>query len=198
MRAIDIFSVFRAVSRLRILPLIPLTLMVAMVISLFFLILGLRLFFGLVVSVSSVVGSLGFVVLSCWPDLIVNVVVSSFGLVPSGGCGNLFFPSFIAGAGCPSAGVCPLGRFLSSFLVAVVGCSLSGVVGCLLAGLVGCLLLAGLVGCLFVAGVVGCLFVAGVVGCLFVAGVVGCLFVAEVVGCLFLAGVVGCLFWQKW
>ena len=180
MRAIDIFSVFRAVSKLRILPLIPLTLMVAMVISLFFLILGLRLFFGLVVSVSSVVDSLGFVVLTCWPDLIENVVVSSFGLVSSEGCGNLIFPSFIAGAGCPSVGRCPLEGLLSCFLVEVVGCSLAGVVGCLLAG------------------VVGCLFVAGLVDCLFVAGVVGCFFSAGVVGCLFSAGVVGCLFWQGW
>ena len=171
MRAIDIFSVFRVVSRLRILPLIPLKLMVAMVISLFFLILGLRLFFRLVVSVSSVVVSLGFMVLTCWPDLIENVVVSSFGLVSSDGCGNLIFPYFIAGAGCPSAGRCPLERLLGCFVVEVAGCSLAGVVGCLLAG---------------------------VVGCLVFAGVVGCLFVAVLVDCLFLAGVVDCLFWQEW
>ena len=46
--AMDIFSVLRAASRLLFLPLIPLTLMVAMVISLFFLIRGLRFFLGVV------------------------------------------------------------------------------------------------------------------------------------------------------
>ena len=176
MRAIDIFSVFRAVSRLRILPLIPLTLMVAMVISLFFVVLGLCLFFGLVVSVPSVIVSLGFLVPTCWFDLIENVVVSSFGLVSSEGCGNLIFPSLIAGAGCPSVGRCPLVGLKSCFLLEVVGCSMAGVVGCILAGVVGCLVFAGVVGCFFVARLVDCLFVAEVVGCLYSAGVVGCFF----------------------
>ena len=88
--AMDIFSVLRAASRLLILPLIPLTLMVAMVISLFFLILGRR--FLLCVMVLLFCSSLWLVGLlslaSVWITLRVMVAsfsslcgVSSWGLV---------------------------------------------------------------------------------------------------------------------
>ena len=195
--AMDIFSVLRAASRLLILPLIPLTLMVAMVISLFFLIRGRRFLLCVVVllfwSSLWLVGLLSLA--SVWITL--RVMVASF----LSFCGvstwelvmvwSVVVPGLL---GCPlsvddGAG-CPLG------VAELIGCLVAGLVGCLVAGSVGCLVLAGMVGCLM-AGLVGCLMaglvdclMAGLVGCL-MAGLVGCL-VAGLVGCL-MAGLVGCL-----
>ena len=196
--AMDIFSVLRAASTLLILPLIPLTLMAAMVISLFFLIRGRRFFLGVVtllfwsflwlvglLSLASVWFTLRIMVasflslcgVSSW-ELVVFVLVVVSGLL---GCPL----SLDDGAGCP-LGVAEL---VGCLVAGLVGCLVAGLVGCLVEGLVGCLILAGLVGCL-VAGLVGCLDMAGLIGYL-TAGLVGCL-MAGLVGCL-VAGLVGCL-----
>ena len=162
MSAIDIFSVFRVVSRLFILPLIPLTFMVAMVISLFFLILGLRFFLCLLwISSLYSLSWVGVSLASCWFAIRVRWVIGSssqgwgsfvlfwlFGFwVAFLGFHSLFSPS--SGAGCHF--LC-WGSCLS--LVRQVGCLL-------LAGVICCLILAGDVGCLSLAGGVGCHVLAG-------------------------------------
>ena len=207
MRAMAIFSVLSTDSRLLILPCIPLTLMVAMVISLFFLILFLLFFPGCMVVSFWVVGAfLGLLSVSFAVGF--RVMFASGAICGADSWGGSFrtgswfgsgglccFSVLCAGAGClilvrplcPSAAdACGLG-LVGCLLEGWVCCLLAGGIGCLLAGWVGCLL-AGWVGC-FLAGRIGCLL-AGWFGCL-LAGGVGCLW-AGWLGCL-LAGWVGCL-----
>ena len=207
MRAMAIFSVLSTDSRLLILPFIPLTLMVAMVISLFFLILFLLFFPGCVVVSFGVVGPfLGLLSVSFMVGF--RVMFASGTICGADSWGGSFragswfgsggfccFSVSCAGAGClilirplcsSASNACGVG-WVGCLLAGGVGCLLAGGIGCLMAGWLGCLL-AGWLGCLL-AGRVGCLL-AGGIGCL-LAGWVGCL-LAGWVGCL-LAGWVGCL-----
>ena len=204
-RAIAIFSVCSRDSRLFIFPLRPLTLMLAMVISLFFLILCLLF------SVASVCFTISF----CWSSLLLSVVSWFVATMVIGGtCWYLLLvfvlvllSLFLTCLGCfLAAGAgCPLFRFMASrprlsgaalggvgfFSRGVVCCPLVGGEGCPLVGGGDCLL-AGRVGCLF-AGGIDCLL-AGWVGCI-LAGWVDCR-LAGWVGCL-LAGGLTCTLGQS-
>ena len=189
MRAIDIFSVFRAVSRLRILPLIPLTLMVAMVISLFFLILGLRLFFWsccFCFFCCCFIGLCGSFLLA-WFDWECCCFFLWIGVL--WGVWESDFPFFHCWSRLPFGWYVPFGAVIE--LLSGRGSGLFLVWGGRLPfGRGGRLPFCGRVGRLPFCGRGGRLPFCGRGGRL--------PFLSGVVGCLFSAGVVGCLFGQEW